>query len=61
MSFHLYPKLRQVALLGLIALLENFGYRQLNTTWRFIGLVRWAVRHKARWGTMKRKAHWKGQ
>jgi cellulose synthase/poly-beta-1,6-N-acetylglucosamine synthase-like glycosyltransferase len=61
MSFHLYPKLRQVALLGLIALLENFGYRQLNTAWRFIGLVRWAVRHKVRWGTMKRKTHWSGQ
>lgn len=61
MSFHLYPKLRQVVLLGLVAVLENFGYRQLNTIWRFIGLVRWAARHKARWGTMKRKAHWRDQ
>lgn len=43
MSFHLYPKLRQVALLGLVAVAENFGYRQLNGVWRLIGLMRWAL------------------
>ena len=55
MSFHLYPKARHLAALGLMAVLENFGYRQLNNFWRLIGLYHWALQHKSQWGAMKRK------
>jgi cellulose synthase/poly-beta-1,6-N-acetylglucosamine synthase-like glycosyltransferase len=58
MSFHTYPHGRQLAGLGLAAIIENFGYRQLNTYWRLIGLYRWARRSESKWGVMKRKATW---
>lgn len=35
-SFHLYPKPGHVLVLFFIAIIENFGYRQLNTLWRVI-------------------------
>jgi len=55
MSFHLYPRGKQLLLLGLMVILENLGYRQLNTWWRLIGLWRWLVQKEASWGAMKRK------
>lgn len=55
MAFHLYPKARQLALLALVVVLENFGYRQLNSWWRLIGLWRWATQRESTWGDMKRK------
>lgn len=58
MSFHIYPKGRHLAWLALIVILENFGYRQLNSYWRLIGLWRWATQGEASWGTMTRKASW---
>lgn len=54
-SFHIYPKFRQLALLALVVVLENLGYRQLNSWWRLIGLYRWACQHESSWGEMKRK------
>ena len=57
-SFHAYPKPRHVLLLFLAAIAENFGYRQLNTVWRIIGLARWLRGGKASWGEMSRKASW---
>ena len=54
-SFHIYPKFRQLALLALVVVLENLGYRQLNSWWRLIGLYRWACQHDSSWGEMKRK------
>jgi cellulose synthase/poly-beta-1,6-N-acetylglucosamine synthase-like glycosyltransferase len=58
MSFHIYPKRRHLAWLALVVVLENFGYRQLNTVWRLIGLYRWTVEGEGSWGVMKRKASW---
>ena len=58
MAFHTYPRGRQLARLGLAAVVENFGYRQLNTYWRLVGLYRWARRSESKWGVMKRKATW---
>ncbi len=55
MSFHLYPRGRQVARLALVAVAENFGYRQLTTWWRLVGLWRWATGREATWGRMRRK------
>jgi cellulose synthase/poly-beta-1,6-N-acetylglucosamine synthase-like glycosyltransferase len=54
-SFHIYPKFSQLALLVLVVVLENFGYRQLNTWWRLVGLYRWARQQESSWGEMKRK------
>jgi cellulose synthase/poly-beta-1,6-N-acetylglucosamine synthase-like glycosyltransferase len=61
MSFHMYPKARQLAALGLVAVLENFGYRQLNTLWRLTGLYRWTLQSESHWGAMKRKGNWQSK
>jgi cellulose synthase/poly-beta-1,6-N-acetylglucosamine synthase-like glycosyltransferase len=50
LSFHLYPRFSQMALLALIAVVENLGYRQLVSVWRLVGLTRWlrGVRYRPR-------------
>jgi len=58
LSFHIYPKPHQLAVLLLVVIIENFGYRQLNSAWRLWGLLLWMFRSKARWGEMKRSASW---
>lgn len=45
---------RDLALLTLVAIVENFGYRQLNSLWRLRGWWQF-VRKKQGWGTMVRK------
>ncbi len=54
LSFHIYPRLRYPLYLYCMAILENFGYRQLNSYWRFLGLFRWAFGKKGNWGKMER-------
>ncbi len=56
MSFHVYPRARDTARLFLMSVLENFGYRQLNSVWRIIGMFGWILRRPARWGEMPRGA-----
>ena len=58
MSFHVYPDQRDVFKLLLAAILENFGFRQLNSVWKLIGLYRWVRGKKATWGAMTRNASW---
>lgn len=58
MSFHLYLQPRQLVMLFLLSVLENFGYRQLTLVWRFTGLLRWLFGAEAKWGTMTRSASW---
>ncbi|PQP01912.1 glycosyl transferase [Massilia phosphatilytica] len=58
MSFHIYPRGKQLLALAAVVLLENLGYRQLNTMWRLIGLWRWVTQKESTWGTMKRKGDW---
>ena len=55
MAFQLYPRLSGLAVLALVIVVENFGYRQLNSWWRLIGLFRWAAQSESKWGEMKRK------
>jgi len=55
MSFHIYPRGKQLLALGAIVVLENFGYRQINTFWRLTGMWRWATGREARWGEMQRR------
>lgn len=54
-SFHMYPDFRHLAVLLMVVVVENFGYRQLNTWWRLVGLYRWAAQRESAWGEMKRK------
>jgi cellulose synthase/poly-beta-1,6-N-acetylglucosamine synthase-like glycosyltransferase len=48
------PRARDLAVLTLVAVFENFGYRQLNNMWRIRGWWQF-VRKKQGWGTMTRK------
>jgi cellulose synthase/poly-beta-1,6-N-acetylglucosamine synthase-like glycosyltransferase len=57
-SFHVYSRPRDLVALTLIALAENFGYRQLVSFWRLWGLLKWLARSKQRWGEMTRSARW---
>lgn len=49
-----FPRARDLALLTLVAVLENFGYRQLNNLWRLRGVWQYLNRSQS-WGTMTRK------
>ncbi|MCX7962591.1 MAG: glycosyltransferase family 2 protein [Burkholderiales bacterium] len=58
MSFHVYKRPRELAVLAIFAVLENLGYRQLLTLWRLEGLAHWAFGVRVRWGEMRRTASW---
>lgn len=49
-----FPKARDLIVLTLVAVAENFGYRQLNTLWRLRGSWQY-LRKSQSWGTMTRK------
>ena len=49
-----FPKAWELAVLAGIAVLENFGYRQLSNIWRLQGWWQF-VRKQQSWGTMTRK------
>jgi len=55
MSFHMYQKPSDLLRLFLAAIIENFGYRQMNSVFRMIGFYRWLFNTKRSWGAMKRK------
>jgi cellulose synthase/poly-beta-1,6-N-acetylglucosamine synthase-like glycosyltransferase len=57
-SFHLYPRGRHLAVLVVAAILENVGYRQLQTYWRLQGMIQWVTRKKQGWGKMTRSGAW---
>jgi cellulose synthase/poly-beta-1,6-N-acetylglucosamine synthase-like glycosyltransferase len=54
LSFHVYPRMRDLFRLFFIAIIENFGYRQLTVLWRLQGLYGWLRGKKPEWGEMKR-------
>ena len=49
-----FPRARHLVLLTIVAVLENFGYRQLNNLWRLRGVWQY-LRRSQSWGTMTRK------
>jgi cellulose synthase/poly-beta-1,6-N-acetylglucosamine synthase-like glycosyltransferase len=53
MSLKRYTKPRDLLILGLCAVIENFGYRQLNTLWRIMGWFRFLFGRNT-WGKMRR-------
>ena len=50
-----YMRPRDLALIDASAILENAGYRQLNSWWGCVGTVQ-AMTGKSGWGPMTRKA-----
>lgn len=58
LSFRVYARRRDIWRLFLVAVIENFGYRQLNTLWRCRGMWQWFSRRKHQWGAMKRSGQW---
>jgi len=58
MSLHMYKRPEELAALVAVALIENFGYRQLTVLWRLHGLWQSATGASARWGTMTRVSNW---
>jgi len=58
-SFRSYPGLNDLLLMTAISIMENFGYRQINSIWRLTGLYYWAIGQKGHWGNMRRKTAWK--
>jgi cellulose synthase/poly-beta-1,6-N-acetylglucosamine synthase-like glycosyltransferase len=49
-----FPRSHELAILGLIAVVENLGYRQLSNLWRLQGWWQF-MRKQQSWGTMTRK------
>ncbi|MFN6936536.1 MAG: glycosyltransferase family 2 protein, partial [Tsuneonella sp.] len=48
------PRARDLAVLAIIAVVENLGYRQLSNLWRLKGWWQF-VRRDQGWGAMTRK------
>lgn len=49
-----FPRAKDLFVLTLAAIVENFGYRQLNNLWRIEGWWRFVRGTKGNWGTMTR-------
>ena len=58
MSYRIYRRPCDLCILCLALIVENFGYRQLNSYWRLLGMLRWLFKSKSTWGAMKRTAKW---
>ena len=54
LSFRRYPRVQDILRLFGLAVIENFGYRQLTLIWRARGLIR-AFRGAREWGERDRK------
>lgn len=53
MSLRRFASAKDLMVLGLVSIIENFGYRQYNNVWRIIGWWRF-IRKKQQWGKMTR-------
>ncbi|MDR5659064.1 glycosyltransferase [Serpentinicella sp. ANB-PHB4] len=53
-SYKKYEKISEYLILVLYSILENLGYRQLSTWWRFIAIFEYK-RKNNKWGDMNRK------
>ncbi len=54
LSFRRYPRFRDIVRLLGVAVIENFGYRQLSTFWRIRGMFA-KLRGATAWGAMERR------
>lgn len=55
LSFHKYPRWRDLGLMVLASVLENLGYRQLTAWWRLEGSLQSMTRRERVWGVMARR------
>lgn len=53
-TYRRYPDVKHIFVMFWYALLENFGYRQMHSWWRLMGLVDFLKGNKS-WGEMTRK------
>lgn len=53
-TYRRYPDVKHIFVMFFYALLENFGYRQMHSWWRLMGLVDFLKGNKS-WGEMTRK------
>ena len=53
-SLRRYRRARDLWILGLAAVVENFGYRQLNSIWRLMGTWQFLAKKRG-WGDMPRR------
>jgi hypothetical protein len=49
-----YPRWGDLAKLTFYGVIENFGYRQLGTVWRFLAIISF-LRKNQSWGSMERR------
>lgn len=54
-TFNRYSSLKDLLILTVFALLDNFGYRQMNTLFRIEGLIYYR-KNKEKWGKIKRRS-----
>lgn len=54
LSFHKYPRWRDLGITLVASVLENLGYRQLTAWWRLEGWFAALTRREQKWGTMTR-------
>lgn len=54
MELRRFSRARDLAILTLVAVAENFGYRQLNNFWRVVGYWRYLRGTRGGWGEMVR-------
>ena len=54
MFFRNYYNAKDVLVLFIFSILENFGYRQLHTWWRFRGIIEFLFRRRNYWGEISR-------
>jgi hypothetical protein len=59
-SFQMYPRSWQQIKLFFVAILENFGYRQITSVWRFMAVFDWLFSfwRKSQWGEISRDGSW---
>lgn len=55
MTFRAYKKPSSIFILVIAAIIENLGYRQINSWWRLRGIFRWISGKKGKWGDMQRR------
>ncbi len=58
LSFKVYPRARDTLILFAVAVVENFGYRQLIAVWRLVALIKWMFGAEARWESIVRTGSW---
>lgn len=58
MSFRIYGSRNEILALSAVAVLESFGYRQMITVFRLVGLVQWALSRPRSWGETRRSGQW---